>query len=74
MTVAVGIILAIGGSESAQACSVCFGAAGVENSDAAGLNAGVAVLFVALAVIEISLARLFWKLLRRAQSCSGSCS
>lgn len=62
------VALALGFSQSAHACSVCFGAAGADNPDAAGLNAGVAVLFIALAVIQILVGRLFLRLMRSART------
>lgn len=57
-------VLWLGGAGAARACSVCFGAAGADNPDAAGLNAGIAVLFLALVVIQVSVGKLFLRLLR----------
>ena len=48
------------------ACSVCFGAGTGDNPNAAGLNAGVGVLFAVLLPIQILLLLLFVRIARRS--------
>ena len=49
------------------ACSVCFGAGTGDNPNAAGLNAGVGVLFAVLLPIQLLLLFLFVRILRRSR-------
>ncbi len=50
----------------AAACAVCFGAGTGDNPDAAGLNAGVGVLFAVLVPIQVVVALFFARVARRS--------
>ena len=57
--------------EAATACAVCFGAGTGDNPDAAGLNAGVGVLFAVLVPIQVLVALLFARIVRRSRLAKG---
>ena len=52
---------------AASACAVCFGAGTGDNPDAAGLNAGVGVLFAVLLPVQLLIALLFARVVRRSK-------
>ncbi len=59
--------LALLSSESARACSVCFGGSAGDNPDAAGLNLGISLLLGLVLLIQACALFFLWRVAQRGR-------